>query len=61
MHLEDLIGYISTSYPDIWALTGLHSNDDVNYQLASHFKSRYAIYCQQGLNSFDGVCLAIAR
>ena len=40
MHLEDLIGYISASYPDIWALTGLHFNDDVNYQLASHFKSR---------------------
>lgn len=60
MHFEDLIGYISTSYPDIWALTGLHSNDDVNYQLASHFKSRYTIYCQQGSNSFGGVCLAIA-
>ena len=61
MHLEDLIGYISTSYPDIWALTGLHFNDDVNHQLASHFKSRYAIYYQQGSNSFGGVCLAIAR
>ena len=61
MHLEDLIGYISASYPDIWALTGLHFNDDVNYQLASHFKSRYTIYYQQGSNSFGGVCLAIAR
>ena len=31
MHLEDLIDYISESYPNIWALTGLHFNDDVNY------------------------------
>ena len=61
MHLEDLIGYISTSYPDIWALTGLDFNDDVNYQLASYFKSRYNIYYQHGSNSFGGVCLAIAR
>ena len=61
MHLEDLIGYISTSYPDIWALTGLHFNDDFNYQLASYFKSRYTIYYQHGSNSFAGVCLAIAR
>jgi hypothetical protein len=61
MHLEDLDDYISTSYPDISALTGLHFNDDVNYQLASHFKSRYTIYYQEGSNSFGGVCLAIAR
>ena len=61
MYLEDLIGYISTSYPNIWTLTGLHSNDEVNYQLVSHFKSRYTIYYQQGSNSFGGVCLAIAR
>jgi hypothetical protein len=61
MNLEDLIGYISTSYPNIWALTGLHFNDDANYQLASYFKSRYTIYYQHGSNSFGGVCLAIAR
>ena len=61
MHLEDLIDYISPSYPVICALTGLHFNDDVNYQLSSHFKSRYTIYYQQGSNSFGGVCLAIAR
>ena len=61
MHLGDLIDNISASYPDIWTLTGLHSNDEVNYQLVSHFKSRYTIYYQQGSNSFGGVCLAIAR
>ena len=61
MHLEDLIDYISESYPSIWALTGLHFNDDVNYQLASYFKSRYTIYYQHGSNGFGGVCLAIAR
>ena len=61
MHLEDLVDYISESYPNIWALTGLHFNDDVNYQLASYFKSRYTIYYQHGSNGFGGVCLAIAR
>jgi Endonuclease-reverse transcriptase len=61
MHLEDLISYISVSYPNIWALTGLHFNDDANYQLASYFKSRYTIYYQHGSNNFGGVCLAIAR
>jgi hypothetical protein len=61
LHFEDLIEYISESYPDIWALTGLHFNDDVNYRLASYFKSRYTIYYQEGSNSFGGVCLAIAR
>jgi hypothetical protein len=61
MHFEDLIEYISEFYPDIWALTGLHSNNDVNYRLASYFKSRYTIYYQEGSNSFGGVCLAIAR
>ena len=61
MHLEDLIGYISASYPDLWAFTGLHFNDDVNYQLAFHFKSRYTIHYQQDSNSFGDVCLAIAR
>ena len=61
MHLEDLIEHISASCPNIWALTGLHFNDDVNYQLASYFKSRYTIYYQQGSNSFGGVRLAIAR
>ena len=61
MHFGDLIEYISEFYPDIWALTGLHSNDNVNYRLASYFKSRYTIYYQQGSNSFGGVCLAIAR
>ena len=61
MHLEDLISYISTSYPDIWVLTGLHFNDDVNYQLASHFKSRYTIYYHHDSNNFSGVCLGIAR
>ena len=61
MHLEDLIDSISASYPNIWALTELHSNDDANYQLASYFKSRYPIYYQHGSNSFCGVCLAIAR
>jgi hypothetical protein len=60
MHREDLIEHISASYPNIWALTGLHFNDDVNYQLASYFKSRYTIYYQQGSNGFGGVCLAIA-
>ena len=61
MHLEDLIGYISTSYPNIWALIGLHFNDDANYQVASYFKSRYTIHYQHGSNDFGGVCLAIAR
>jgi hypothetical protein len=61
MHLEDLIEHISASYTNIWALTGLHFNDDVNYQLTSYFKSRYTIYYQNGSNSFGGVCLAIAR
>ena len=61
MHLEDLIDYVSASYPDIWALTSLHFNDDFNYQLASHFKSPYTIYYQHGSNDFGGVCLAIAR
>ena len=61
MHLEDLIEHISASYPNIWALTGLHFNDDANYLLASYFKSRYTIYYQHGSNSFGGVCLAIAR
>ena len=61
MHLEDLIEHISASYPNIWALTGLHFNNDANYQLASYFKSRYTIYYQHGSNSFGGVCLAIAR
>ena len=62
MHLEDLIEHISESYPNIWALTGLHFiKDDANYQLASYFNSRYTIYYQHGSNSFGGVCLAIAR
>ena len=61
MHLEDLIGYISASYPDILALSRLHFNDGVNYLLASHFKSRYTIYYQHGFNSFGSVCLTIAR
>ena len=61
MHLEDLMEHISAFYPDIWALMDLHFNDDVNYQLTSHFKSRYTIYYQQGSNSFGGVCVAIAR
>ena len=61
IHLADVIDYISESYPNIWALTGLHCNDDVNYQLASYFKSRYTVYFQHGSNGFGGVCLAIAR
>jgi Endonuclease-reverse transcriptase len=61
MHLEDLMEHISASYPNIWALTGLHFNDNVNYQLASYFKSRYTIYYQHGSNRFGGVCLVIAR
>ena len=61
MHLEDLIEHISASYPNIWALTGLHFNNDANYQLASYFKSRYTIDYQHGSNSFGGVYLAIAR
>ena len=61
MHLEDIFDYISAPYPNIWALTGLHFDDDVNYQLASYFKSRYTIYYQNGSNSFGGVCLAITR
>jgi hypothetical protein len=54
MHLEDLMGYISTAYPNIWALTGLHFNDDGNYQLASYFNSQYTNYYQHGSNSFCG-------
>ena len=61
MHFEDLIVYISDYFPNIWALTGIHYNDDVNYRLALFFKSRYTIYYQQGSNSFGGVCLAEAR
>ena len=61
MHLEDLIEHISASYPNIWALIGLHFNDDANYQVASYFKSRYTIYYQHGSNPFGGVFLAIAR
>ena len=61
IHLEDLMEHISASYPNIWALTRLHFNDDVNYQLASYFKSRYTIYYQHGSNPFGGVCLTIAR
>jgi hypothetical protein len=61
IHLEDIIDYISASHPSIWALTGLHFNDDASYQLASYFKSRYTIYYQHGSDSFGGVCLAIAR
>ena len=61
MHLEDLINYVSESYPSIWTLTGLHFNDEVNYQLASYFKTRYTVYYQHGSNDFGGVCLAIAR
>ena len=61
VHFEDLIDYISESFPNVWALTGLHSNDDVNYRLASYFKSRYTIHFQQGSNRFGGVCLAVAR
>ena len=61
MPLEDLTEHISASYPNIWALTGLHFNDDVNYQLASYFKSRYTIYYQNGSDGFGGVCLAITR
>ena len=60
MHLEDLLDYISASYPNIWALNGMYFNDDANDQLASYFKSQYTTYCQHGLNSFCGVCLAIA-
>ena len=61
IHLEDLIDYISASYPNIWALTELQFNDNVNYQLASYFKSQYTIYYQHGSNGFGGVCLVIAR
>jgi hypothetical protein len=61
MHREDLIEHISEFDPNIWALTGFHFNDDVNYQLASYFKSRYTIYYQHGSNGFGGVCLVIAR
>ena len=61
MHLEDLMEHLSASYPNIGALIGLHFNDDVNYQLASYFTSRYTIYYQHGFNSFGGVCLATAR
>ena len=57
---KDLLDYISASYPNIWALNGMYFNDDANDQLASYFKSQYTIYCQHGLNSFCGVCLAIA-
>ena len=60
-HLEDLICYVCSSYPTIWALAGLHFNELANYQLASFFKSRCTIYYQQGTNRFGGVCLAIAR
>ncbi len=60
-HIEDLIQYICSSNPHIWALTGLHYNESANYQLASFFKSRYTIYFQRGSNRFGGVCLAIAH
>ena len=61
LHLKDLIDYVSDSYPTIWALTRLHFNDEVNYQLASCFNTRCIIYYQHGSNSFGGVCLAIPR
>ena len=60
-HLEDLICYVCSSYPTIWALTGLHFNELANYRLAAFFKSRYTLYYQQGTNNFGGVCFAIAR
>ncbi len=56
VHLEELIHYISSSYPTIWALTGLHFNHQVNYRLASFFKSQYTIYSQRGTNISGGVC-----
>ena len=61
VHLEDWIDYISSSFPALWALTGLHFDETANYQLASYFKSRYIIYYQKGSNSFGGVCLAVCR
>ena len=61
VHLEDLISYICSSYPTIWALTGLHFDEYSNYQLALFFKSRYTVYYQQGTNRFGGVCLAITH
>ena len=61
MHLKDLAEHISASYANIWALTRLHFNDAANYQLASHYKSRYTIYYQHDSNSCGGVCLAITR
>jgi hypothetical protein len=61
VHLEDLIQYICSSYPTMWALTGLHFNNAVNYRLASFFKSQYTIYYQPGTNRFGGVCLAISH
>ena len=60
-HFHDLLSYITETFPTIWALTGLHFNDTVNYYLASFFKSRYTIYYQHGSNQCGGVCLAIAR
>ena len=60
-HIEDPIDYISTSFPTVWAFTGLHFDDSASYQLASHFKSRYTIYYQRGSNSFGVVCLAISH
>jgi hypothetical protein len=61
VHLEDLIQYICSSYPTIWALPGLHFNNNVNYRLASFFKTQYTIYFQHGTNNFGGVSLGIAH
>ena len=38
-HFDELIQYITTSYSTMWALTGIHFHPDMNYQLASFFKS----------------------
>ena len=60
-HFEDLIQYICSTYPTVWALTELHFNEHANYQLASFFKSRYIICFQRGTNQFGGACLGITR
>ncbi|CAF2471468.1 unnamed protein product [Rotaria sp. Silwood2] len=61
VHLEDLIQYICSYSPTVWALTGLHFNNNVNYRLANFFKSQYTIYFQHGSNKFGDICLAIAH
>jgi hypothetical protein len=47
-HFEDIVQYICSSYPTMWALTGLHFNNQINYRAASFFRTYYTIYYQHG-------------